>query len=285
MAWPRHWQAQQIAGAATLTALTRHDSTLWAVGHDATILKSSDGAKTWRRVHYAPAQQAPLLDVLFIDATHGFAVGAYGSFLETRDGGEYWAERSISENDFHLNAITCLGDGTLLMVDANQKWDLMQASHAAHLLEGLDLAWLEEPLHPDDIRSHRVLAGRTAIPIALGEHVYTTHAFRDYMENQAVAVIQVDVCRIGGITPWLEVAALANSFNIRVCPHAGDLMQVHQHLVKVIPNNWLLEVIPIWEKGPFRHQIRLKDGKCLSPAEPGASSEFTREALDEFRVH
>jgi L-alanine-DL-glutamate epimerase-like enolase superfamily enzyme len=177
-----------------------------------------------------------------------------------------------------------IGDSTLLMVDANQKWDLMQARQAARLLEDLDLAWLEEPLHPDDIRSHRVLAESTRIPIALGEHVYTTHAFRDYLENDAVAVIQVDVCRIGGVTPWLEVAALANAFNIRVCPHAGDLMQVHQHLVKAIPNNWLLEVIPIWERGPFRHQIRLEDGKCLTPTEPGASTDFTREALDEFRV-
>ena len=53
-------------------------------------------------------------------------------------------------------------------------------------------------------------------------------------------------------------------------------MQVHQHLVKVIPNHWLLEVIPIWERGPFKHQIRLKDGKCLTPTEPGASTDFTR---------
>ena len=177
-----------------------------------------------------------------------------------------------------------IGDKVLLMVDANQKWDLMQACHAARLLEGLDLAWLEEPLHPDDIRSHRLLARRTSLPIALGEHVYTTHAFRDYLESNAVAVVQVDVCRIGGVTPWLEVAALADSFNIRVCPHAGDLMQVHQHLVKVIANHWLLEVIPIWPQGPFRHQVRLQDGKCLSHTEPGASTEFTPEALAEFRV-
>ena len=92
------------------------------------------------------------------------------------------------------------------------------------------------------------------------------------------------MCRIGGITPWLEVAAMANAFNIRVNPHAGDLMQVHQHMVKVIPNHWLLEVIPIWERGPFEHQIRLKDGKCLTPTEPGASTDFTREAMAEFRT-
>jgi L-alanine-DL-glutamate epimerase-like enolase superfamily enzyme len=177
-----------------------------------------------------------------------------------------------------------IGDRVLLMVDANQKWDLMQASQAARLLEEFDLGWLEEPLHPDDIRSHQLLARHSRIPIALGEHVYTTHAFRDYIENDAVAVIQVDVCRIGGITPWLEVAAMANSFNLRVCPHAGDLMQVHQHLVKVIPNHWLLEVIPIWEEGPFQHQIRLEDGKCVTPVQPGASTDFTRKAFHQFRV-
>jgi L-alanine-DL-glutamate epimerase-like enolase superfamily enzyme len=177
-----------------------------------------------------------------------------------------------------------IGDDVLLMVDANQKWDLMHACHAARLLEDLGLGWLEEPLHPDDIRSHRILNERTAIPIALGEHVYTTHAFRDYIEQRAVDLLQVDVCRIGGVTPWLEVAAMANACNLRVCPHAGDLMQVHQHLVKAIPNHWLLEVIPLWETGPFRHQIRLADGRCITPTEPGASTDFTDAAFDRFRV-
>ncbi|MBI2994480.1 MAG: mandelate racemase/muconate lactonizing enzyme family protein [Gammaproteobacteria bacterium] len=177
-----------------------------------------------------------------------------------------------------------IGDRILLMVDANQKWDLMQACEAARLIEEFDLSWLEEPLHPDDIRSHRILNEHTSIPIALGEHVYTTHAFRDYIEQRAVDLIQVDVCRVGGITPWLEVAAMANAFNIRVCPHAGDLMQVHQHMVKAIPNHWLLEVIPIWEKGPFKHQIRLEDGKCVSPEAPGASTDFTAEAFEKYRV-
>lgn len=177
-----------------------------------------------------------------------------------------------------------IGDDVLLMVDANQKWDLMQACRAAELLEDLDLAWLEEPLHPDDVRSHRILNEHTAIPIALGEHLYTTFAFRDYIESGAVDLVQVDVCRVGGITPWLEVAAMAHAFDIRVCPHAGDLMQVHQHMVKAIPNHWLLEVIPIWEEGPFTHQIQLEKGKCMAPTEPGASTDFTDKAFKRFRV-
>ena len=177
-----------------------------------------------------------------------------------------------------------IGERILLMVDANQKWDLMRATHAARLFEDLDLAWLEEPLHPDDIRAHRSLKDATGIPIALGEHVYTTHAFRDYIAQRAVDVIQVDVCRVGGITPWLEVAAMAHAHGLRVCPHCGDLMQVHQHLVKAIPNSWYLEVIPLWEVGPFRNQIRIHEGKCLTPMEPGASTDITPAAMQRFRV-
>jgi L-alanine-DL-glutamate epimerase-like enolase superfamily enzyme len=177
-----------------------------------------------------------------------------------------------------------IGDDIVLMADANQKWDLMQACLAAKRFEDLGLSWLEEPLHPDDITGHRALKEKTAIPIALGEHVYTTHAFRDYLVNGAVDVIQVDVCRVGGITPWLEVAAMANAHGIRVCPHCGDLMQVHQHLVRAIPNAWYLEVIPLWETGPFVHQIRLNRGECLTPSEPGASTDITQLALQTFRV-
>lgn len=175
-------------------------------------------------------------------------------------------------------------DGILLMVDANQKWDLHQASLALRLFAGLDLSWVEEPLHPDDIRAHAALHRRATLPIALGEHVYTTHAFRDYIERNAVDIVQVDVCRVGGITPWLEVAALANTANLRVCPHAGDLMQVHQHMVKAIPNHWLLEVIPIWDDSPFEQPVQLADGMCLTPTAPGASTDFTSEAFEKFRV-
>ncbi len=177
-----------------------------------------------------------------------------------------------------------IGDDIGLMVDANQKWDLLAAREACRRFEDMGLGWIEEPMNPDDIRGHSLLKKGTSAVIALGEHVYTTHAFQDYVERDAVDVIQVDVCRVGGVTPWMEIAALARSAGLRVCPHAGDLMQVHQHLVKTIPNNWLLEVIPIWERGPFRQQIRIEDGFCISPEAPGASTDFTEEAFEKYRV-
>jgi L-alanine-DL-glutamate epimerase-like enolase superfamily enzyme len=177
-----------------------------------------------------------------------------------------------------------IGDDVILMVDANQSWDLLTASIWGRKLEAFDLTWLEEPLHPDDIKAHRQLRSAVSIPIALGEHVYTTQAFRDYIDSEAVDIVQVDVCRIGGITPWMEVAALANVHNIRVCPHAGDLMQVHQHLVKAIPNSWYLEVIPSLVDNLFERPVQLKRGVCISPMAPGASTEFARKAFRKYRV-
>lgn len=192
---------------------------------------------------------------------------------------------NTAEDARRISAIrNSIPDTVLLMADANQTWDLMQARLAARTLSGLGLSWLEEPMHPDDVSAHAQLSSESSIPIALGEHVYSTLAFRDFIQNRAVSVVQVDVCRVGGISPWLEVAALAHAANLRVCPHAGDLMQVHQHLVKAIPNSWMLEVIPIWEKGPFKHQIQLADGKALNPVEPGASTDFTRAAFEQYRT-
>jgi photosystem II stability/assembly factor-like uncharacterized protein len=122
----RTWRARQVAGATTLTALTHVGTTWWAVGHDALILKSSDAGRHWRRVHADPTRFAPLLALRFIDAAHGFAVGAYGSFLETRDGGEHWTARRISADDFHFNAMAKLGDGTLVI--AGEHGTLLRSS-------------------------------------------------------------------------------------------------------------------------------------------------------------
>ena len=109
-------------------------------------------------------------------------------------------------------------------------------------------------------------------------------ALRLLDQGYSAVKMKVDVCRVGGITPWLDVAAMAHAHGIRVCPHCGDLMQVHQHLVKAIPNSWYLEVIPLWDVGPFRHQIRIAGGKCLTPTEPGASTDLTALAFEKYRV-
>ena len=135
----QHWRAAQTKGSVTLTALTQRGKQVWAVGHDMSILKSTDSGARWRQVYFTPEAQRPLLDVLFIDDTRGFAVGAYGLFLETRDAGEHWRARNITAQDLHFNAIAALGNtlllageaGTLLRsLDAGQSWQTLASPYA-----------------------------------------------------------------------------------------------------------------------------------------------------------
>ena len=82
---------QQVPTTATLTAVKVINDDAWAVGHDATILHSADKGKTWQVQMSAPDLEKPFLDVLFFDNKQGIAVGAYGLFYRTEDGGEHWS--------------------------------------------------------------------------------------------------------------------------------------------------------------------------------------------------
>jgi photosystem II stability/assembly factor-like uncharacterized protein len=80
----------------TLTAVTQVNDNIWAVGHGAIILKSEDKGVHWQTQFYQPEMERPFLDVLFFNDNHGIAVGAYGLFYRTQDGGASWqAERHI----------------------------------------------------------------------------------------------------------------------------------------------------------------------------------------------
>ena len=115
------WTQARVPTRVLLTAVHMHDErTGWAVGHDAVILRTDDGGETWTLVHQAPEEELPLLDVWFRDEHAGFAVGAYGYFLATEDGGETWTPRTISEDDFHLNALVPVADRTAGSAEARR---------------------------------------------------------------------------------------------------------------------------------------------------------------------
>jgi photosystem II stability/assembly factor-like uncharacterized protein len=108
----------------TLTAVTfTDDKSGWAVGHDATILHSSDGGLSWTIQHRAPDDEQPLLDVFFTPDGTGFAIGAYGLCLRTENTGQVWYRRQVDEEDFHLNAIAADSSGHLYIAgEAGHLW-------------------------------------------------------------------------------------------------------------------------------------------------------------------
>ncbi|GHI00638.1 mandelate racemase/muconate lactonizing enzyme family protein [Neobacillus kokaensis] len=176
-----------------------------------------------------------------------------------------------------------IGDDITLMIDVNQMWSINTAMTWGKKLEEFDLFWLEEPLNPDDILNHKKLANELNVPIALGEHVYTKYAFRDYIHQGAVEYVQVDVTRVAGITEWLQVAGLAAAYDLPVCPHVGDMGQIHQHLVASTQNATMLEYIP-WIRHIFVEPIQVDNGYYVLPEMPGASTDILPGYFKKYRV-
>ncbi len=112
----KSWIVAQTPTRALLTAVCFPDAMHgWAVGHDKVILHSVDGGLSWSQQYAVAQENRPLLDVKFRDALHGYAVGAYGAFLATTDGGKTWVSRPHTQDDRHLNSLSILSDGTLLL--------------------------------------------------------------------------------------------------------------------------------------------------------------------------
>lgn len=176
-----------------------------------------------------------------------------------------------------------LGNAVTLMVDANQRWDVITARRALPALAELDVRWLEEPLHPDDIEGHAALVRASTVPIALGENVYSLEHFNAFLKADAVDVVQVDVTRVAGVSEWLRVAHLAQGHGRWVCPHAGDMCQIHQHLVAGIGADTpaMIEYLP-WAREIFVEPIDVRNGVCHLPETPGASSEIRSDARVQF---
>jgi L-alanine-DL-glutamate epimerase-like enolase superfamily enzyme len=183
----------------------------------------------------------------------------------------------VAEDISRLSAVRqAVGDDWDIMTDANQGFTLPESMRRARHLEALDVAWFEEPLPADDIGSHRELATHTSVPIAVGESLYSVSQFKDYLQAGACSIVQVDVARIGGITPWLKVAHLAEAFNAPVCPHF--LMELHVALCCAVPNSRWVEFIPQLDS-ITRTQLSIRDGRAYASAEAGLGIDWDWDAI------
>ncbi|TQF81636.1 mandelate racemase/muconate lactonizing enzyme family protein [Elioraea sp. Yellowstone] len=185
----------------------------------------------------------------------------------------------LREDVARLEAVRrAIGDGVELMTDANQGFTVAEAIRRAGAFEaaGLGLAWYEEPLPAEDVEGHARLCAATTIPIAVGESLYHPAQFRDYLARHACRIVQVDVARIGGITPWLKVAHMAEAFNVAVCPHY--LMELHLPLCCAVPNSAWLEHIPQLDD-VTDSRVAIEGGLARASTEPGNGIVWNREAM------
>lgn len=190
--------------------------------------------------------------------------------------------RSLREDIQRLTAVRDLiGPDTTLMVDANNGWDLPEATRRVRPFEQFDLTWLEEPLDADDIRGHALLQQHTTIPIAAGETLFSVAEFSRYLDANALLFPQPDTGRLGGITPWLRVANLAHARSLPIAPHF--LQDQHVHLLCAIPNGWILEYLPLLDE-LIEEPLQVRSGMASPPDRPGLGVSFRQDALRHYQV-
>ena len=174
-----------------------------------------------------------------------------------------------------------LGENVWLAVDANERYDFATALAMGQFFEDeIGAAWFEEPITCEDVDGHVRLTESLTVPLAAGEMLFGFDEFRTYLEKRALAVVQPDVTRLGGITAWLRVAALAQQHHIPVSPHL--LPEIGVHLACGLPGVTSVEYMP-WLYPLFVDPPHVEKGKLVPPQRPGLGLELNREAVARFQ--
>jgi L-alanine-DL-glutamate epimerase-like enolase superfamily enzyme len=174
-----------------------------------------------------------------------------------------------------------VGAGVGIMVDINETWSPAQARRGGRALQEAGIAWLEDPVHHLDVTTLADLRRQLEVPVAAGEHLYHLQAFRALLDARAIDVLVLDLARVGGITPWRRVAALAQAHQIPVCGHV--VPEIHAHLVAAAPHGQLVEYVPR-SAGILRAMPKVEQGELVVPSGPGLGLELDEEAVRRHQV-
>lgn len=274
----RHTRASS-GGPIDAIARAAVDIAVWdikAKAHDAPLFQLLGGAQNRVPVYDTEGGWLNLtLEELVANASRSAALGFHG--VKIKVGSE-----DAGVDVRRVEAVRRALDSNIkLMIDANQAWTPGEAIRRAKLFEPFDVFWIEEPIAATDITGHEALQRHTSIPIAIGETVYCKNAFAEYLRKDAASILQPDVARIGGITDWMKVAAMAESFHTPIAPHF--LMELQVQLAAAVPNGIFVEHIP--QLSPvLEEKLVLNDGYFTPPARPGHGILFNHEKLKYYEV-
>ncbi|MBS0363547.1 MAG: fuconate dehydratase [Proteobacteria bacterium] len=184
-----------------------------------------------------------------------------------------------------------IGPERRFMIDANQIWEVDEAIEWTNALSQFEPWWIEEPVSPDDILGHaRIARGVHPIRVATGEHAHNRVMFKQFLQAGGMDIVQVDVCRLGGLSEALAVLLLAAKFGKPVCPHAGGvgLCELVQHVSMID----FVAVSGSWDEAMtehaghlhehFVHPIIMDKGRYRAPTAPGFSSEMKAASVAHY---
>jgi L-alanine-DL-glutamate epimerase-like enolase superfamily enzyme len=170
-------------------------------------------------------------------------------------------------------ALDTTGKDRRLMVDANQVFDRKEALRRGRVYQEMGCFWYEEPLPPQDMEGFARLAQELDIRIATGENLNTRYEFADLIARRGADLVQPDNRRAGGVTEWMEIAAIADGYGVEVASHGGG--STNLNMLLAMPNAIYMET-----GGPQK----MIDGEVAAPEEPGMSSEVSAEEIRKYKV-
>jgi L-alanine-DL-glutamate epimerase-like enolase superfamily enzyme len=146
------------------------------------------------------------------------------AFVKMKIGGA--PDRDVERVEIAKQAI---GEHAILFVDANGAYGVRQALDFAERFAALQVGWFEEPISADDLSGLRAIRERApaGMEIAAGEYAYTVDYVRNMLQAEAVDVQQADVTRCGGVTAFLQIAALCEAFHVDLSGHCAPALHLH----------------------------------------------------------
>lgn len=185
-----------------------------------------------------------------------------------------------------------LGPDRQLMIDANQVWEVNDAIDWVQQLAFAEPWFIEEPTSPDDIEGHRTIRqGVAPVKVATGEMCQNRIIFKQLMMREAIDVVQIDACRLGGVNEVLAVMLMAAKYQLPVCPHAGGvgLCEYVQHLSMIdfvcIAGSHEGRVIEYVDHlhEHFLHPCEIRGAAYMPPTAPGFSIEMLPASRERYR--
>ncbi len=175
-----------------------------------------------------------------------------------------------------------LGPGVRMMVDVNQKLDVLGNVRQARLLEEFDLVWYEEPVTADDNAACAEVSRSIRIPVATGENLYNRYEFKDLLDRKGATYLMPDVCRANGFSETLRIGHLAAAYGIQVSPHV--VYEISLQVCAALSNGFLVELMD-WMPGDLFEELPVcKDGLFVLKDKPGHGIALAKGAVAKYRT-